>query len=406
MKVLMIHQNFPGQYKHIAPALVAAGHQVVSLSMSETIPIPNVKSIRYIIPRQPTQGVDGVLGEFEAKRLRGEGALNACLKLKEQGFYPDVILVHPGWGEALFLDYAYPNCPQLHYCEFFYRVYNSDVDFDPEFSHLDAAHFSQLTLKNSHLLLSLQKMTLGVSPTAWQRQQFPIEEHARIQVIHEGIDTQLVSPNPHAEITIDNKRLAAGQEIITFVNRNLEPYRGFHIFMRALPEIMKNRPHAEVIIVGGNSVSYGSRLPNGQTYRDKMMREVGDQLDMSRVHFVGNIPYNAFLALLQTSALHIYLTYPFVLSWSMLEAMSAGCLVLGSATPPVKEVIRDEKNGLLVDFFSPEELAKRTCEILAHPERYHALREKARETIIQNYDLKTICLPKHLDLIQQTISLA
>lgn len=402
MKILMIHQNFPGQYKHIAPALVTLGHQLVSLSMSEVVPIPGVQGFRYPIPRQPTQGIDAVLGEFEAKRLRGEGVLNACLKLKSQGFYPDVILVHPGWGEALFLDYAYPDAPQLHYCEFFYRVYNSDVDFDPEFAHLDTTHFTQLTLKNSHLLLSLQKMTQGVSPTAWQRQQFPIEDQARIRVIHEGIDTQHVIPNPHAEINIDQKKLKAGQEIITFVNRNLEPYRGFHIFMRALPEILKNRPHAEIVIVGGNSVSYGSRLPEGQTYREKMMAEVGESIDLNRVHFVGNIPYGAFLTLLQVSALHVYLTYPFVLSWSMLESMSAGCLVLGSATPPVKEVIRDGYNGLLVDFFSPQALAQKACEVLAHPEKFSHLRKNARDTIIQNYDLQTICLPKHLELIQQT----
>jgi glycosyltransferase involved in cell wall biosynthesis len=193
--------------------------------------------------------------------------------------------------------------------------------------------------------------------------------------------------------------------VITFVNRNLEPYRGFHVFMRALPEIQRRRPNAWVLIVGGEDVSYGARLPDGQTYRQKAMAEVGASLNMERVRFLGRVPYADFVRLLQISGVHVYLTYPFVLSWSMLEAMAAECLVVGSATPPVEEVIRDGDNGLLVDFFSKTGLADAIDRVLDHPDRMRALRMRARQTVIDGYDLKSVCLPRQLALVDDVAAL-
>ena len=188
-------------------------------------------------------------------------------------------------------------------------------------------------------------------------------------------------------------------EVITFVNRQLEPYRGYHVFMRALPEILKRRPEAQVLIVGGNGVSYGRKPPEGKSWRTIFLDEVRDRIDMSRVHFLGQIPKPDFLSMLQVSSCHVYLTYPFVLSWSMLEAMANECLVIGSATPPVQEVIEDGRNGLLVDFHSPEQVATAVVRALARPEAYLPLREAARRSILDRYDLHSRCLPDLIRLI-------
>jgi glycosyltransferase involved in cell wall biosynthesis len=220
-------------------------------------------------------------------------------------------------------------------------------------------------------------------------------------VIHDGIDTDRVKPDPQVRLGLAKSglKLRPGNEVITFVNRNMEPHRGFHVFMRALPEIQKRRPNAVVLIVGGDDISYGKRLPPGETWRQKMLAEVGDRLDMRRVRFVGRIPYNDFVAMLQVSAVHVYLTYPFVLSWSMLEAMSAGCLVIGSSTPPVQEVISDGDNGLLVDFFSPQAIAETIDRVLSHPDRMADIRVRARQTVVEHYDLRGVCLPRHVALV-------
>ena len=403
MNLLFVHQNFPGQYKHLAPALAARpGHTVVALGLQPPPVIPGIQTLRYAVARGNTPGIHPWLLDAETKVIRGEAAAIAADQLRVQGFKPDLICVHPGWGEALFLHEVFPGVPQLHYCEFFYRAHGSDFDFDPEYADLALGSRCRVYFKNAINHFSLETATWGISPTAWQRRQYPARDLNRISVIHDGIATDQVVPNPHASVRIDsrNLELRAGAEIITFVNRNLEPMRGFHSFLRALPEIQRRRPQARTIIVGGDEVSYGSPLPNGQTYRQKYLGELADQLDLERIHFVGKVPYPIFLALLQVSAVHVYLTYPFVLSWSLLEAMSAGCLVVGSRTPPVEEVIRHGQNGLLVDFFQPDEIAAAVVGALGEPERMQALRNRARRTIVEGYDLQTVCLPRQIKLVE------
>ena len=193
--------------------------------------------------------------------------------------------------------------------------------------------------------------------------------------------------------------LHAGDEVVTYVAPNLEPYRGFPSFLRSLPAILAARPAARVVIIGGDEISYGARLPEGHTWRQRLLDELGAGLDRSRVHFLGKVPHRTFLKVLQVSRVHVYLTYPFVLSWSMLEAMAAGCLVVGSRTAPVEEVIRDGENGVLVDFFSPAEIAARVIAGLAEPGAFEALRERARQTVVERYDLKRFCLPEQLRVL-------
>lgn len=405
MNILFVHQNFPGQYLHLAPALAAdRDNQVVALSARTGVSLPGVRILTYQIARQPTPNIHPWLAEQEVKVIRGEAVARAALQLRGQGFSPDVICVHPGWGEALFLKDVWPDSRMLCFCEFYYQAKGSDVGFDPEFSssRLGDEPF-KLRLKNAHNLISLDAADMGVSPTMWQRDQYPEKYRSRIEVVFDGIDTAVACPRGGVQVRLQRDDVALSQEaeVVTFVARNLEPYRGFHIFMRALPEILRKRPNARAIVIGGDDVSYGRKPPPGQTYRRMLLEEVGKDLDMSRVHFVGRLPYGIFLDVLRVSTVHVYLTYPFVLSWSMLEAMSAECLVVGSATPPVQEIVTHKENGLLTDFFDVRGLAETVIEAIANRASYGSMRRAARQTIVKNYDLKTICLPKHLELVRR-----
>lgn len=406
MRALFVHQNFPGQYVHLAPAMAAQGHAVHALSMRQNGPLPGVTQHVYRTTRGTSQGIHPWVSETETKVLRGDACARAALTLKEKGFTPDLICVHPGWGEALFLRDVWPKASQLHYVEFFYGAEGRDVGFDPEFAPPDFDECCRIRMKNANSLLNLEAMDAGVSPTRWQWSTVPEPYRDRISVMHDGIDTQRVRPDAQAVFgwkTPQGKELTvrAGDPVVTFVNRNLEPSRGYHALMRALPRMMAQNPSMQMLIVGGDDVSYGARPAVG-SYKAQFLAEVSDRIDPARLHFLGRLPYADYLRLLQVSAAHIYLTYPFVLSWSMLEAMSAGALVIGSRTAPVEEVILDRENGWLVDFFSPEELADRVSEALNPHTRAQQVRDAARQTMVERYDLRTHCLPRLLDLAHRT----
>ncbi|HYE51119.1 MAG TPA: glycosyltransferase family 4 protein [Azospirillaceae bacterium] len=407
MKLLFIHQNFPGQYKLIVPRLAQmGGHEIVCLGDEKNLKgrVMNLPGVRLMAYPEP-QGAGGATHHYvrnlEACVRRGQSVVRALLKLREDGFVPDVVCAHSGWGESLFVKDIFPEAKLLAFMEFYYRARGSDVAFDPEFpSQLD--DLFRVRIKNAAMQMSLTAMDWGVTPTRWQWQQQPVEYRDRISVIHDGIDTDLVRPDPNAVFTVPERGLTfrPGDDVVTFVNRNLEPYRGFHTFMRALPEMQRRRPGAHFLVVGGDEVSYGKAAPEGTTYRQIYSQEVAGRVDFDRVHFLGRIAYDRYLAMLQVSACHVYLTYPFVLSWSMLESMAAGCALVGSATPPVQEVLRDGENGLLVDFFSPDALAATVERVLADPDRMAGMRAKARETVVRDYDLNTVCLPRHVRLIE------
>jgi glycosyltransferase involved in cell wall biosynthesis len=399
MNLLFVHQNFPAQFKHLAPHLAAAGHNVHALAIDGR-EASGVSLHRYKPGRGTSQETHPWAQEFETKVIRGEACAAAALQLKNGGFSPDVIIANPGWGESLFLKDVWPEARLLALIEFYYAAHGLDFDFDPEFSRAELAREAKLRAKNAHLLLTLEAMDWGVSPTHFQRGTVPVFHRDRISVIFEGIDTTVVKPDGAATITLGNRTIRPGDEVITFVNRNLEPYRGYHSFMRALPEILRRRPNATALIVGEDGVSYGAAPPAGKTWKQIYLDEVKDRLDASRVFFLGRLPYADYLKVLQVSACHVYLTYPFVLGWSCIEAMSAGCLVIGSATPPVQEVIEHQKNGLLVDFFDVLALADTAIDCLARPGHYAHLRAAARQTALERYDLATICLPQQVKLIE------
>ena len=418
MKILFIHQNFPGQFKFLAPALVERGHDVVALTIRKETPSEwrGVSVEIYKTDRGSTPNIHPWLVDFETKVIRAEACFQHALAMRESGFSPDLIVAHHGWGESLFLKDIWPSAKLAIYCEFYYQVLGADIGFDPEFPPISDSDACRIKLKNLNNLLHFQIADAGISPTHWQASTFPETFRNKISVIHDGIDTHEIKPNSSARLNLKKQNgedilLTPNDEIITFVNRNLEPYRGFQVFMRALPNLLRQRPNARVLIVGSDDVSYGSR-PDQQIYgaskwRDVYVKEVRHLIDdqsWSRVHFLGHIPYKLFIPLLQISTVHVYLTYPFVLSWSLLEAMSAGCTIVASDTQPLQEAIKSNETGRLFNFFDPVELVDQVCALLSNPNERLRLGVNARKFAQANYDLKTVCLPKQLEWIESLVS--
>lgn len=388
MNILFIHQNFPGQFKHLASFLARdSRHRVVALAQKGAPGLPDVADVLIYTPaRRPAETTHHYLRGMESAVLNGQAVAKVLLQLRDAGFKPDLVIAHPGWGEALYVKDIFPGTKLIGYFEFYYHAQGADVDFDPEYP-TDLNDRLRIRTRNALHLLNLELCDAGVCPTDWQKSLHPMEFQHRLSVIHEGIDTRYVVPSQAPVFILPNGRaLSQKDEVITYVSRNLEPYRGFHTFMRAVEKICERRPDAQIVIAGGDDVSYGKRLADGRTYREKMLQEV--HIDPERVHFVGKLPYQDYLKLLQVSSAHIYLTVPFVLSWSMLEAMSAGCLVIGSDTPPVREVIRHGENGLLVDYFSPLQIAEAIDRVFAHPDRMQAIRDQARNSIVRRYEAR------------------
>ena len=404
MKVLFIHNNFPAQFRNLAAALAKEpGHELVAIGAATSQPMPSVRLIKYALANADVSATHPFARRFDLECRRAEQVLYSLSTLAASGFTPDVILAHPGWGETLPLRTMFPKARLIVYCEFFYGAEGRDLGFDPEFPEPGLDGHIGLQLKNATTLLALADANLGISPTSWQHSTFPKHYQGMIEIVHEGVDTQLMRPDPAARFSLpEGRALTRSDEVVTFVARNLEPLRGYHVFMRALPEILARRPNAQIVIIGGEGLSYGLPPPAGTTWKSVFLNEVRDQLDLDRVHFIGRVPHQIFLKALQVSAAHVYLTYPFVLSWSMLEAMSAGCLVIASDTAPVREVVQADETAIIVPFFAVDQLAETVVEALQTPAKFLSMREAARRSMIEHFDA-SICVPRMRLLLEDRI---
>ncbi|HLY57178.1 MAG TPA: glycosyltransferase family 4 protein [Stellaceae bacterium] len=400
MIYLFIHQWFPGQYQHLARYLAdQPDNEVFFITKANPNFMRGVTKLNYKMDA-PAQLICHQFSlDLDIGIRTGMAVAQECQNLKDKGIIPDIIIGHNGWGETMFVKDVFPDVPLTAYFEFFYRAYGLDVDFDPEYPPLPSDPF-MLRCRNAVNHIGFNAADWGHTATEWQRSLYPVEMQTRITAIHEGVSTERVKPDPEAWVQLarSDRTLTRKDEVITYVARNLEPYRGFHVFMRTLPELQRRRPNAQVIIIGGDGVSYGRHPDGGTTYREILLKEVGSQLDFSRIHFLGQVDYAAYVNVLQVSSVHVYLTYPFVLSWSFIEAMAAGCLIVGSDTPPVMEVLQDGVNGLAVDFFATSRICDRIEEVLDHPDRMADIREAARRTAVTKYDL-SVTLPRWCQLI-------
>jgi glycosyltransferase involved in cell wall biosynthesis len=400
MNILFVHNNLPAQFRNVIRALAGRGDvRMAAIGSPSSRAMRGVQLHKYQLDGADVSATHPFARRFDLECRRAEQVLYCLSSLAAADFVPDVIVAHPGWGETLPLRTFFPRARIAVYCEFFYGVAGRDVGFDPEFPEAGLDGHVSLHLKNATTLLALSDGDVGVSPTLWQRSTFPRQFHDKIEVVHEGVDVDIAAPDEAASLRLPNGRLVTRKDqVVTFVARNLEPLRGYHIFMRALPRVLKALPEAEVVVIGGDSTSYGMKPPNGKSWKQMFLDEVAGGIDPKRLHFMGNLPYRRYLSALQVSSAHVYLTYPFVLSWSLLEAMSAGCVVIGSDTAPLHDVI-DGKNGMLVPFFDTDALADRVVEAVSKPRRFTAMRARARDFVRQKYDAERICVPTMLKLI-------
>ena len=424
MNILLVHQNFPGQFLHLARYLrTLPNTKVMGIGEKANIQkrgtIGGIVTLGYKTPMGAGEKTHPYLQFLEASVRRGQAVARGLLHMKQQGFVPDIILAHPGWGEALFARDIFPNTPLVLFCEFFFYPGEADMAFDPEYPCSFEQQIS-VKIRNSVQIASIMEANALVSPTNWQASRYPKLFQPFIHIIHEGVNTELVTPEGEASIALVQGEkgectvlepgveaqvpsgpvltLKRGQKVLTYIARNLEPYRGFHQFLRALPAIQARHPDLHTIIVGGDEVSYSLHLPAGQTYKQQILEPVQNSLDLSHVHFTGRVSYDVLLSIYRISSAHVYLTYPFVLSWSLLESMAASGLVIGSRTPPVEEVVRHGENGLLVDFFDRDALVDTVDEVLRHPEKFGPLRQAARQTIVARYEQRE-CLEKQATLL-------
>ncbi len=385
MNFLFVHQNFPGQYLHLVRSLIADNearegtHQILFMTEPNHNTINGVRKVTYSTPPSISASVHLDAREFEMAARRGQAAYQGALQIRALGFKPDIIIGHHGWGEMLNLVDVFPGVPILGYFEFYYRILGTDVNFDPEFP-MAETRFSAVRGKNAVNLLALALEQHGQAPTRWQLSTYPEWAHKQIRLIEEGVNLDICKANPalyKKTVTVGKLTVTPQQKLITYVARNLEPYRGFHTFMRALPAILAERPDVVVSVVGGDEISYGAPPPAG-TWRDVMMRELGDKIDLNRVHFMGKVPYEDHLTLLQRSDAHVYFSYPFVASWSLREALAVGCLVIGGDTETVTEFVKHDENGLVVPTLDHNALTKTVLHILRDTKHAARLRAGAR----------------------------
>ncbi|MBF9029427.1 glycosyltransferase [Rhodobacterales bacterium HKCCE3408] len=397
MNLLIVHQNFPGQYKLLAEWLVSTGqHRIVALGQRELPKMAGIQYVRYAPHRKPDKDAYALTSYWEECAGNGFGVVLACQQMEARGFRPDLILGHVGWGELTFLKQLWPDVPILGFFEYFYLHEGGSVGFDPEFPASDHSRYI-MHARNAVNFANIQTVDLGQSPTLWQRDTFPKSFHDKIYVCHDGIPTDRLRPDPDVSLSLGRAgTLTRSDEVFTYMARNLEPTRGFHQFMRALPLIQEARPNARCIVIGGNEVSYGRKSAEEGGYRAQMEREVGDRVDWNRVHFLGRVPYEDYCRIIRLSRCHIYLTVPFVLSWSLLEAMAMEATIVASDVPPVREAMTDGETGILTDFFDPAALAARVSDVLARPGDYAHLGPAARTHVVRHYDFRSHCLPEHV----------
>ncbi len=401
MHILFIHQNYPAQFGLIAAYLAQTrGFRCTFLSEDTPGFADGVDRIRYAMSGGATAHNHFCTRTFENVVCRSVSAYEA-LKARPD-IRPDLIVAHAGFLSTVYLRELY-DCPIVNYFEYFYHTHNSDMDFRPDFPTNEQNRLRART-RNAHLLLDLSNCDVGYSPTLWQTSLFPAEFRPKIRTIFDGVDTSFWRPMPHGQRRVAGCDFPEGLRIVTYVSRGMESLRGFDQFMKAAKILCQLRRDVLFVVVGNDRICYSAdaEFTGGKTFKEWVLAQ--DQYDLSRFLFTGLLPPNELAKLFSITDLHVYLTAPFVLSWSLMNALACGATVLASDTAPVREMIVDGENGLLVDFFNPEKIAHQAGEILDRPQEYKHLGLAGVRLIGANYSLDQ-ALPRMLLLYEEAIAI-
>jgi glycosyltransferase involved in cell wall biosynthesis len=380
VKLLFAHRTFPGQFVHLLRHLAAQQrHDLVFITELTDTEIAGVRKMPYRVPPSASARTHPVARDFDAAARRAEVVGRRARILRQLGYVPDIIIGHHGWGELLELPDIWPDVPLLGYLEYFYRTDGADVGFDPEFA-LPRSDYPGVRAKNVINLQAFANGGFGLTPTEWQLSTYPDWMRDRIILLREGVNLEICRPDPglrRQTLEIAGMAVAPAHRLVTYVARGLEPYRGFHVMMRAIPHLLRARADIRIVIVGGEEARYGPSPPHG-SWKDVFLAELGSAIDPTRVVFPGWVDYGTYMRLLQRSDAHVYLTYPFLASWSLREALAIGCPVIGSDTAPVREFITHGENGLLTDCLDPVGLAATVMQVLENAALARRLRAGAR----------------------------
>ena len=407
MRILIIHQNFPGQFRQLLPLLEAEGHDLRAI-FSHQRPIHGSLTVhRYPAPDLANVGPTSISGlAFWAEGLsRAPQVAHIATQWSKEGWVPDLILGHSGWGETLLMRNVFPNVPIVIWPELWVQAFHAGIQSPPLGPGPSLLQQADHMSRNSLTRAALSTASAWVLPTSYQAKSFPTEyQDDRMHIIHEGINVNVACPNPEAKYEVRGIPIDRSVPTITFVNRNLETLRGFDSFMRSLPRILSSHSTVRIIVVGDNGHGYAGYSDENTSLKKTMLEELDGQLDLDRIHFLGRIPYECLLAVLQASWVHVYLTQPFILGWSLLEAMACGCTLVGSKGMPVSEVLKHEKNALLVDIKSPDLLARSVLDLLSNSSLRSQLSSQARlDSLLWD---QTVMWPKFKSLFQKVVSSA
>ena len=387
MRLLFLHNNFPGQYARIIKHLTGRkGIDILAVSRAGNRQPSPVRRIDYEPHRSVCEQVHPALRYTEEAVIRGQAVYKALAPTRAKGWRPDLMLAHSGFGDGLFLKDLWPDARYMPYLEWYYRAYGSDASFFDEGAK-DPNVELRIRMKNTAILQDLAAMDWGQSPTRYQKWQFPSVFHERMSVLHDGVDTDYFTPDPRETFTIGSRIFRRGDPLVTYIARGMEPYRGFPQFIEAVVLLQQMHAGVHVVVIGEDRIAYGPK--DKASYKQWALEAFSP--DLARLHFLGRQPLSVLRQVLRVSAAHVYLTVPFVLSWSMMEAMAAGALIVGSDTEPVREVVDDGRTGLLVPFFEPRRLAERLLEAIAAPERFEDIRRRGRALMLERYDQRELC---------------
>jgi glycosyltransferase involved in cell wall biosynthesis len=400
MHVLFVHQNFPAQFGHVARRLATLGHRCTFLSERAR---PNgwddIDYRQYKVRGGATERNHYCSRGFENAIWRCQAVYEAT---KEQPrIEPDLIVAHSGFGSSLFLS-ELTDAPVINYFEYYFHPRNSDLDFRPDFRGT-LAHQLRSRARNAMILLDLENCALGYSPTHWQHQQLPVRYHDKVRVVFDGIDTDIWRPVDRPDSRRLGRIIPKNARFVTYVSRGLESMRGFDVFMQASRLVAQRHPDVYFLVVGQDRCVYGDdrAVTGSESFKKWVLSRA--TYDLDRYLFLGRVTPAQLVEIFALSDVHVYLTVPFVLSWSLLNALSCGVPVIASNTGPVQEVIQNGENGVLVNFFDIETMQEQILAALDQPDALRAtLGAAGRQLIEQKYSLD-VCVPQQVELFEAAI---